>query len=114
MRGFFSSSAGARSLGSSAAQPASEPDIVASAEQPGPELQTLKDVQQWLATAQVHVDNPDVQRVREAVGILANPRPRQEDVRLLQKPANWNVAQQVKRKPRPLPDVIEELKRKVG
>ena len=55
----------------------------------------------------------DVQRVREAAKILAGPKPRKEDIRRLQSPSNWNVAQKIARKQRPLADVIEDLKCKV-
>ena len=56
-----------------AAWAASEPDSMASAEQPVSELQTFKDVQRWLVTMRGHVGNPDVQRVQEAVQILEIP-----------------------------------------
>ena len=51
--------------------------------------------------------------VQQAALILAGPKPRQEDIRRLQRPSNWNVAGQIARKPRALADVIEDLKRKV-
>ena len=51
--------------------------------------------------------------MREAANILAGPSPRQEDIRRLQRPSDWNVAQQIARKPRPLADVVQDLKCKV-
>ena len=42
-----------------------------------------------------------------------HPKSRKEDIRELQSPSNWNVAQKVAKKLRPLADVIEDLKRKV-
>ena len=54
-----------------------------------------------------------VQRLREAVDTLIRPKPRQEDVQRLQSPSNLNVPQKKAQKKRPLPEVIEELKRKV-
>ena len=51
--------------------------------------------------------------MREAAKILAGPNPRREDIRRLQRPSDWNVAQQIARKPRPQPDVVQDLKCKV-
>ena len=45
--------------------------------------------------------------------ILIRPKPRQQDVQRLQSPSNWIVPQQKARKPRPIADVIEDLKCKV-
>ena len=45
--------------------------------------------------------------------MLIHPKPRQENVQRLQSPSNWNVPQKRAQKKRPLPEVIEELKRKV-
>jgi hypothetical protein len=103
---------------SSAAQPAGldadEHDMVAgSAAQPTSRFRSMADVQRWLTTECVFADTPEVQRLRQAVDILTCPQPRQEDIRVLQKPCHWNVTQQIARKPRPLPDVIDDLKRKV-
>ena len=53
----------------------------------------------------------DMQRIREAVAVLSRPQPRQEYVRPLQ--SKWQVAQQQKRKPRPLGEVLGEFQGKV-
>ena len=111
MHQFFSSRKS--STPGSAAQPASERDTLVSAEQPVSQLQSLKDVQQWLATDCVTLDTTEIRRLRHAVEILANAKPKKEDIRLLQKPDNWNVTQTIKKKPKALPDVIEELRVKV-
>ena len=107
MRQFFGTSAPR----SSAEQPARNSAISASAAQPA--LQSMRDVQRWLASESLPSDSIEMQRVRAAVQVLAAAKPRQEDLRPLQSPSNWNVPGKVKQKPRPLPDVIEELKGKV-
>ena len=101
-----------------AAQPAylspDEHDIQSvSAAQPALQLRSIVDVQRWLATEHCSASSAEVQRVREAAKILAGPKPRQEDIRRLQSPSNWNVAQNIAGKRRPLADVIEDLKCKV-
>ena len=107
MRQFFGTSA----PHSSAEQPARNSAIRASAAQPA--LQSIRDVQRWLASESLPSGSTEMQRVRAAVQVLAAAKPRQEDIRPLQSPSNWNVPGKVKQKPRPLPDVIEELKGKV-
>ena len=77
------------------------------------QLRSIADVQRWLDTHCRFAHSADLERLREAVNILAHPKPRKEDIRKLQNPSNWNVAQKVATKPRPLADVIEDLKRKV-
>ena len=77
------------------------------------QLRSIADVQRWLDTHCRFANSADCERLREAVNILAHPKPRKEDIRKLQSPSNWNVAQKVATKPRPLADVIEDLKRKV-
>ena len=94
-------------LSSSAEQPAG------SAEQPAVPLESLKDVQQWLATECKHVDSANALRLQEAVQILCRRTPRQQDIRTLQRACNWNVARVRQGNERPLPEVIEELKGKV-
>ena len=96
MHQFFSSRKS--STPGSAAQPASERDTLVSAEQPVSQLQSLKDVQKWLATDCVTLDTTEIRRLRHAVQILANAKPKQEDIRLLQKLSNWNVTQTIKKK----------------
>ena len=102
---------GASAPHSSADQPARNSAIRASAAQPA--LQSIRDVQRWLASESLPSGSTEMQRVRAAVQVLAAAKPRQEDLRPLQSPSNWNVPGKVKQKPRPLPDVIEELKGKV-
>ncbi len=84
-----------------------------SAAQRALQLQSIVDVERWLATEHGSASSADVQRVREAAKILAGPKPRKEDIRGLQSPSNWNVPQKIAGKPRPLADVIEDLKCKV-
>ena len=75
-------------------------------------ISSLRDVQRWLAKEHVsNCSSADVQRIREAVTVLSHPKPKQEDVRPLQ--SKWQVAQQIKKKPKPLADVIHELQEKV-
>ena len=107
MRQFFGTSAPR----SSAEQPARNSAIKASAAQPA--LQSIRDVQRWLASESLPSGSTEMQRVRAAVQVLAAANPRKEDLRPLQSPSNWNVPGKVKQKPRPLPEVIEELKGKV-
>ena len=116
MKSFFSISAASASSGR-AEQPAGytseEHDVGGSAAQPALQLRSIVDVQRWLATEHCSASSAEVQRVREAAKILASPKPRQEDIRDLQSPSNWNVAGKRAGKPRPLADVIEDLKCKV-
>ena len=84
-----------------------------SAAQPTSQLRSMADVQRRLTTQCVSAHNSDVQRLREAVRILTCPKPSQEDIRVLQKPCNWNVATMIARKSRPLGDVIKDLEHKV-
>ena len=82
-----------------------------SAAQPVLQMRSIADVQRWLDTQ--CLSECSLQRLREAVAILRHPKPRQEDVQRLQSSNNWNVSQKRAQKKRPLPEVIEELKRKV-
>ena len=67
-----------------------------SAEQPGFQLQSIRDVQRWLAQKPIaSCSSADMQRIREAVAVLSHPKPRQEDVRPLQ--SKWQVAQKTKK-----------------
>ena len=75
------------------------------------QMRSIADVQRWLDTQ--CLSEYSLQRLREAVAILRHPKPRQEDVQRLQSSNNWNVSQKRAQKKRPLPEVIEELKRKV-
>ena len=87
------------------------PNLSSSAAQPVLQMRSIADVQRWLDTQRL--SECSLQRLREAVAILIHPKPRQEDVQRLQSPSNWNVPQKRAQKKRPLPEVIEELKRKV-
>ena len=87
-----------------------------SAEQPATpshlKISSIHDVQRWMAEEPIaSYSSADAQRLREAVAVLSNPKPRKEDVRPLQ--SKWQVAQQVDRNPRPLRDVIQEFQTKV-
>ena len=69
------------------------------AEQPATSLRlkisSIRDVQRWLAEEHVASwRSVGAQRIREAVAVLAHPKPRQEDVRPLQD--KWQVAQKKK------------------
>ena len=84
-----------------------------SAEQPGFQLQSIRDVQRWLAEEHIaSCSGADVQRIREAVAVLSRPKPRKEDVQPLQ--SKWQVAQrQEDKKKRLLDDVLHEFQGKV-
>ena len=85
----------APSLGS-AERPATLSHSLRSAERPATpshlKLSSIRDVQRWLAEEPAaSCSSADMQRIREAVAVLSLPKPRQEDVRLLQ--SKWQVAQ---------------------
>ena len=101
------------SSSSSAEQPATS---LRSAEQPATpshlKILSIHDVQRWLAEEHVaSCTNAGAQRIREAVAVLSRPKPRKEDVQPLQ--SKWQVAQQTKKKPRPLGEVLQEFRCKV-
>ena len=52
-----------------------------------------------------------MERIREAAAVLSRPKPRKEDVQPLQ--SKWQVAQKKDKKPRPLPEVLDEFQGKV-
>ena len=121
-RFFTSKSRSSTASSGSAAQPARTASATASndaarqgsgsAEQPAVKLECLQEVRRWLATEEVVSSNLDTGPVREAVAVLTRtPRPRQQEVQPLQN--KWGVAQQHRRKRRPLPEVISECERKV-
>ena len=94
---------------SSAGQPANS---FVSAEQPDFKIASIRDVQRWLAAEHVATSsNVDAQRIREAMAVLSQCRPRKEDVQLLQ--SKWQVAQKKDKKPRPLGEVLQEFESKV-
>jgi len=73
---------------------------------------SIRDVQRWLDKEPIASGgSADVQRIREAVAVLSRPKPRQEDVRPLQR--KWQVAQQKDKKRTLLADVLQELQAKV-
>ena len=75
-------------------------------------ITSIRDVQRWLAEERVaSCTSADAQRIREAVPVLSRPTPRQEDVQPLQ--SKWQVAQRQDKKPRPLPEVIQEFRNKI-
>ena len=114
MQRFLTPASGSNSAVPPVSFQADGPDTeAASAEQPGLQLQSMADVKRWLAAEGASEDGPDVKRLREAVSILQKRKPRKEDIRNLQKPSNWNVSQTMAGKPRPLVNVIEELRCKV-
>ena len=81
-----------------------------SADQPASKISSIHDVKRWLASDHV-ASCSMVERIKEAVAVLSQPRPRQEDVRPLQ--SKWQVVRKKDGKPRPLKDVLEEFKTKV-
>ena len=109
-----------------AEQPAAASDSCSNAEQPVTSLRSagqpatpphfkivsIRHVQLWLADeSMAQCSSADVQRLREAAAVLSRPKPRQEDVRPLQK--TWQVTQQIGTKKRPLGDVVQEFRDKV-
>ena len=61
-----------------------------SAEQPGFQLQSIRDVQRWLAEEHIaSCSGADIRRIREAVAVLSHPR--KEDLQPLLR--DWEVAQ---------------------
>ena len=74
---------------------------------------SIREVQRWLALEPIaSCSSAELERIREAVAVLSPSKPRQEHVQPLL--TKWQVAQQKdKRKRRPLPEVIEELRGKV-
>jgi len=87
--------AAASSSSNSAEQPTAS---LRSAEQPATpshlKILSTRDVQRWLADEPIaSCSSADVQRIREAAGVLSHPKPGQEDVRLLQN--KWQVKQTI-------------------
>ena len=87
-----------------------------SAEQPAMsplfKMSSIRDVQAWLNGERVaSCSSAQAQRITEAVALLSQPKPRQEDVRPLQ--SKWKVPQRINNKRMPLEDVIKNLKIKV-
>ena len=105
------------SVASGSASSAEQPAILpSSAAQPGlpsySKTLSIRDVQRWLAEEPiVSCNSAGAQRVREAVAVLSQSKPRQEDVQPLQN--EWHVAQQTNKKRRSLADVIQEFQDKV-
>ena len=112
--GASSSSDRAERLASVAARSASSAEqsaiLPSSAAQPG--LSSIPDVQRWLAQEPiVNCNSAVVQRVRKAVAVLSQPKPRQEDVQPLQ--CEWRVAQKSNKKRKLLAVVIQECQEQV-
>ena len=87
-----------------------------SAEQPVISLRlkmsSIRDVQAWLNGERVaSCSSAQAQRIKEAVALLSQPKPRQEDVRPLQ--SKWKVPREKHNKKKRLEDVIKNLKTKV-
>ena len=104
---FSSCSTAASSSSGSAAQPARE------AAQPVKELRSITDVQRWLKNNEVVLNSSaEAMRIREVVDALSTKsKPRQEDIECFFEP--WGVQQRINKRRRLLPEVIEELKKKV-
>ena len=107
MKQFFNS------RGPSSLSSAEQVPVPGSAVQLALQLASIADLRRWLDTDCISARSAEVHRLREAVDILRRPKPDKDDIRFLQSPSNWNVPQQKARKPRPIPDVIEDLKCKV-
>ena len=93
---------------SSAAQPASD-----NAARPPITCRSIADVDSWLKanTAALGL-SVEAKRIKDVVEVLsARPKPRKEDVQELFNP--WGVKQKSQKKPRPLPECIQELSTKV-
>ena len=87
-----------------------------SAEQPAIsrllKMSSIRDVQAWLNEEHLaSCSSAEAQRIREAVALLSQPMPRQEDVSPLL--SKWNVPQKKNNKKIWLEDVIKKLKVKV-
>ena len=109
-------SSAASSSSGRAEQPATVSSSSSSAEKPATpshwKIVSIRDVQRWLAEEPIaSCSSADAQRIREAVAVLSQTKPRQEDVEPLQ--SKWHGAQRQNRKRRPLQDVIEEFRTKV-
>ena len=105
------------SVASGSASSAEQPAILpSSAAQPGlpsySKTSSIRDVQRWLAQEPiVNCNSAVVQRVRKAVAVLSQPKPRQEDVQPLQ--CEWRVAQKSNKKRKLLAVVIQECQEQV-
>ncbi len=99
--------------GSSAEQPAILPSSAAQPATPSySKTLSIRDVQRWLGEEPiVSCNSAGAQRVREAVAVLSQSKPRQEDIRLLQK--EWHVEHLQNKKFRSHADLIQELQDKV-
>ena len=114
-RGFFLSQP---KSASSAAQPASDGNAAQLASddnsaQPPITCRSIADVDSWLKanTAALGL-SVEAKRIKDVVEVLsARPKPRKEDVQEFFNP--WGVKQKSQKKPRPLPECIQELSTKV-
>ena len=120
MKSFFTSSAVSSSSGS-AEQPAIINSLAgSSAEQPVCEtaqpvkaLRSITDVQWWLKNNEVVLSSSaEAMRIREVAEALSTkPKPRRETIGRFFK--SWGVQQLIKKKNRPLAELIEELNNKI-
>ena len=75
-------------------------------------MSSISDVQACLNGEHVaSCSSGEAQHIREAVALLSQPKPRQDDVRPLQ--SKWKVPREINNKRTPLEDVIKNLKIKV-
>ena len=75
-------------------------------------LSSIRDVQAWLKGEQVAgCSSADAQRIREAVAVLSQSKPRQEDAEPLQ--GKWRVARMQNKKRKTLGHVIAEFETEV-
>ena len=93
--------------GSSAEQLARE------AVQPVKALLSITDVQWWLKTNEVVLSSSaEAMRIKEVVDCVSTkPKPKREAIAQFSKP--WGVKQRIQKDRRPLPELIEELSKKV-
>ena len=114
-RGFFLSQP---KSASSAAQPASDGNAAQlasdeNAAQPPITCRSIADVDSWLKANTAALGfSVEAKRIKDVVEVLsARPKPRKEDVQEFFNP--WGVKQKSQKKPRPLPECIQELSTKV-
>ena len=81
------------------------------AAQPARQLSSIDDVQRWLTTLTELSSTQNFESLLAAVNVLRTPNPRHEDVRPLIK--IWSVQWSIRKKERPLPDIVRDLREKV-
>ena len=75
------------------------------------QLLSIDDVQRWLTTLTELSSTQNFESLLAAVNVLRTPNPRMEDVRPLIK--IWSVQRRIRKKERPLPDIVRDLREKV-